>query len=374
MDHAEPTADQLRLFWDRAGVLFCIVGPDRRIACVNQAWTDLLGWREDQLLGRLPEEFLHPDDVPATRRVGFTDLGDEQRMLEHRTRCRHADGSVRWIQWSGHLRDGYWFGVGRDITAMHSAHRALQHSERRSRATLEALREGLVIVTPDRRIAEVNDRFAEMTGWSVRELIGRNPPYPWWPPEEYERADALLRAAARGEHGSRELTFMRRDGSRFPALVDEAPLVENAEGRPSTLSVVRDATELTDARDRLREAHEVARLSSWEWYDDDRVVIHYDGMRPETPPRYEVTGAQVLQAIAPDDRAVARRLRDEVSAGTREEFHVDLRVESAAIDVAWVEWRGQPLRGPRGSIVGVRGTAQDITARKRAELAAVQAI
>lgn len=364
----EPTEDELRLFWKRSGVLFCIIDERGRLTAVNSVWTDLLGWREDQLLGHRPQEFIHPDDL-ARARPGVVggDADGKHRLPEREHRFRNADGSVRWLQWSGYDRDGRWYGVGRDVTAMHTAQVALQHSERRSRATLTALREGLVITGADGRVLEINDRFAEMTGWTAREIVGARPPHPWWPPEDHERATALLHASTEGGPASRELTFMRRNGERFPALVDKAPLVERSAARPSTLFVVRDITELSQARDRLRASHEVARISGWEWFtEDDRVVITYDGMRPGTPPQYEVTGDDIIAVIAPEDRELARRLRDETAVGIREELMVDLRVAWPDIAVEWVEWRGRPMRDADGTIVGVRGTAQDISARKRA--------
>ncbi|UUY05527.1 PAS domain S-box protein [Svornostia abyssi] len=365
-----PTEDELRLFWNRSGVLFCIIDEAGRLAAVNAVWTDLLGWREDQLLGHRPQEFMHPDDL-AGPRPGIAAADSERPLPERDQRFRNADGSVRWLQWTGYDRDGRWYGVGRDVTAMHTSQVALQHSERRSRATLTALREGLVITGPDGRVLELNDRFAEMTGWTAREIVGTRPPHPWWPPEDHERATALLRASTDGGHASRELTFMRRNGERFPALVDKAPLVERSEAKPSTLFVIRDITELARTRDRLRASHEVARISGWEWFTEgDRVVINYDGMRPGTPPQYEVTGDDILSVIAPEDRELARRLRDETADGTREELMVDLRVASPNIAVEWVEWRGRPLRDADGTIIGVCGTAQDISARKRVEAAA----
>lgn len=355
-EHVDPTEAELRLFWDGAGVLFCII-DEGRFTSVNEAWTDLLGWREDQLLGRRPQEFLHPDDAD-TAQDGAEQTRLSGRVIDIRNRYRHADGSVRWLQWTGHMLEGRWYGVARDVTAMESAHTALQRSERRSRATVTALREGLVISDATGRLVEANARFAEMTGWAVRELLDQRPPYPWLPP------DATL-----GQDGTRELTLVRRDGSRFRALVDQTPLQERGSAHDSTLAVIRDVTELTETRDRLRAAHEVARMSSWEWFDEgDRVVVNYDGMRPEMPPRYELTGADVLRTLAMEDRELARRMRDETAAGTRPGFAVDLRVASSTIDVAWVEWRARPLHDADGTIIGVCGTAQDISARKHAEL------
>lgn len=364
MQGMEPAEDDLRLLWRHADVLLALLDDDGRFVAVNPAWTALLGWTEAQLLGHRIQEFMVSEDV-AGDAPRFTRVDGRRSAREVELRVRHADGSIRWLQWTADQHESGWYVAGRDVTARRTTQRALQRSERRSRAILTALREGLVVIGPDRRILEVNDRFAEMTGWSARDIVGIGPPFPWWPPgPDGELAADALQAALRGDGSSHELTFVRRDGGAFRALVDDAPLVEDPGARPGTLSVVRDISELTDARDRLREAHDVARLCSWEWFDDgDRVVITYDGMRPEMPPAYEVTGDRVVSVLGAEDRERARRLRDETAAGMRAEFVAEFRVDHPSIDVARVEWRGRPLRDAAGRLVGVRGTAQDVSRR-----------
>ena len=49
------------------------------------------------------------------------------------------------------------------------------------------------------RITYVNAAFCQMTGWSEAELVGRTPPFPYWPEEDREllaaRLDDELQAA-----------------------------------------------------------------------------------------------------------------------------------------------------------------------------------
>ena len=42
------------------------------------------------------------------------------------------------------------------------------------------------------RITYVNAAFCQMTGWSEQELVGRLPPFPYWPPDRYEENLRLL--------------------------------------------------------------------------------------------------------------------------------------------------------------------------------------
>jgi len=83
------------------------------------------------------------------------------------------------------------------------------------------------------RITYVNPAFCAMVGFSQEELLGHATPLPYWPPEmagEYQRRqDVRLASQAAPPREGIESLFMRKDGSRFPVLIIEAPLI-NAQG------------------------------------------------------------------------------------------------------------------------------------------------
>ncbi|WP_427914276.1 sensor histidine kinase [Ramlibacter sp. MMS24-I3-19] len=83
------------------------------------------------------------------------------------------------------------------------------------------------------RTTYVNPAFCAMVGFSAEELLGQGSPQPYWPPEmvgTYQKRQEIRLA---GRHvpprEGTESVFMRKDGSRFPVLIIEAPLI-NAHG------------------------------------------------------------------------------------------------------------------------------------------------
>ncbi|MFL5843653.1 MAG: ATP-binding protein [Solirubrobacteraceae bacterium] len=75
--------------------LLGVAGSDGVLTLVNPAWTTVLGWPEDQLLGRPLLELVHADDR-AGAEVLLTGAGESTcRML-----C--LDGAEHWIRWSAH--------------------------------------------------------------------------------------------------------------------------------------------------------------------------------------------------------------------------------------------------------------------------------
>jgi two-component system sensor histidine kinase DctS len=108
------------------------------------------------------------------------------------------------------------------------------------------------------RITYVNPAFCRMVGWSADELVGRDPPMPYWEPEMMEdtlaRHEEVLSGAASSE--GFELRFRRRNGERFDALIYEAPLVD-AEGRHiGWMGSVLDVTDRKHAEELARQQTE----------------------------------------------------------------------------------------------------------------------
>jgi two-component system sensor histidine kinase DctS len=70
-------------------------------------------------------------------------------------------------------------------------------------------------------------------GFGSEELLGHGSPAPYWPPEfvgEYQQRQAIRLAGGLPPREGYESVFMRKDGTRFPVLIIEAPLI-NAQGR-----------------------------------------------------------------------------------------------------------------------------------------------
>lgn len=85
----------------------------------------------------------------------------------------------------------------------------------------------------DGRITYVNPAFCDMVGFTPDELIGHTNPLPYWPPEFASEYSARQTVRMSGHHvpprEGYESTFMRKDGTRFPVMIYEAPLI-NAQG------------------------------------------------------------------------------------------------------------------------------------------------
>lgn len=72
---------------------------DGHLLQVNPAWEKVLGHSEEELKGVRPDQLVHPEDSPMLlERVKLLKAGIPVEYFE--IRCRHKDGSYRWIGWT----------------------------------------------------------------------------------------------------------------------------------------------------------------------------------------------------------------------------------------------------------------------------------
>ncbi len=123
----ERTQDRDRI-WRLSTDLMLVAQFDGIISAVNPAWTQALGWSEEQLLDSQFLALVHPDDVQSTL-AAMSGLESGQTIPHFKNRYRHMDGSYRTISWTAVPDKQFIHAVGRDIQAEEEANRALQLSQ-----------------------------------------------------------------------------------------------------------------------------------------------------------------------------------------------------------------------------------------------------
>lgn len=119
------------------------------------------------------------------------------------------------------------------------------------------------------RTTYVNPAFCQIVGFSPEEIMGGVDPPPYWPPEsaeQYRQRQASRMAGNQPPREGFESVFMRKDGTRFPVLIIEAPLI-NAHGlQTGWMSAVLDISEQRRVEELSRASQErlqaTARLAT----------------------------------------------------------------------------------------------------------------
>ncbi len=139
----------------------------------------------------------------------------------------------------------------RHVQGRYAAEAALREEHGFRKAMEDSLLTGLRARDLEGRIIYVNPAFCQMVGWSEGELVGLEPPMPYWSPEEYEQTRAIhdLVLAGRAPPEGVEVRLRRKNGETFDALIFEAPLIDAQGKQCGWMGSVLDITERKRAQE-----------------------------------------------------------------------------------------------------------------------------
>src|SRR6266702_3533934 len=142
--------------------------------------------------------------------------------------------------------------VYRDVTGRYRLEQQLQYSERKLRSLVESNILGVGVADVDGSIYEVNERVAQMVGYSKDELLSRS--FNWQqlvPPDSYEaQAQMTKTLLSTGVVPPQEGEYLRKDGSRLPVLA-AATLIDQE--LRLALGVILDISERKEIERRKQE-------------------------------------------------------------------------------------------------------------------------
>ena len=224
---------------------------------VNPAWTNLLGWSEDEIKRLHVSELRHPDDA-AHSIAGRRRLVEGVATVRIENRFRHKDGSWRWIDWTMTAEQGLIYLIGRHVTAEKVAAEALRESERQFRLFSEAATDySLIRLDAHGVVSSWNAGAQRINGYTEDEIVGRHFSCFYTAADRTARAPqrALTAAAQSGTHAA-EGWRARKDGSLyFASVVIDA--VRDEEGNLIGFAkVTRDITERREAEAKLQRAQQ----------------------------------------------------------------------------------------------------------------------
>jgi len=117
--------------WRTSQDLLLVVNPEGIFQAVNPAWTHILGWQPDEIVGCSYLDFIHPDDHASSQ--GALVKAAINGLPRYENRYRHKDGSYRWVSWVASPEETLIYASGRDITAEREAAEALVEAEEQLR-------------------------------------------------------------------------------------------------------------------------------------------------------------------------------------------------------------------------------------------------
>jgi PAS domain S-box-containing protein len=250
------------------------------------------------------------------------------------------------------------------------------------RAMENSMLTGMRALDMQGRITYVNAAFCQMTGWRESELVGRTPPFPYWPEADRDQLAARLDDELNGRSvsGGFQVRVKRKDGTLFDARLYVSPLIDARGHQTGWMTSMTDITEPNRIREQLSASYErfttvlealdasvsVAPLGSEELLFANKLYRLWFGV--QTVGHLQM----VAQAGVPDQPRTTDESADEVDSfvGLPTGGLTTAQSENAEIFVPelgkWLEVRSRYLNWVDGRLAQMV-IATDITPRRHAE-------
>lgn len=376
---AEEDLRKLSTVVDQSPASIVITDLDATIQYVNPRFTKVTGYQRDEAIGQ----------NPRILKSGLTSAETYHDMWHSLTSGRAWHGELVNKRKNGEL---YWeevhlapvknavgvtthyVGVKVEITPRKRAEEAIRQNEARFRHMLETSPIAVRIASASGRgVLFANQRYAELIGSPPGGVIGLDPKAYYARPEDY---DNVLKCLSRGERPTNMLVELLIPGGRPRWVLASYYTLEYA-GEAAVLGWFYDITERTemervlhDSEARLIDAQHIAHLGNWEldpqtgklwWSKEVFRIFEVD------PKRFGESYEDFLAAVHPDDRDAVDQAYL-ASVENRTPYDIVHRLLFPGGRVKYVHERGQTDFSPEGKPVRSRGTVQDITERRLAEI------
>ncbi|HEY3132199.1 MAG TPA: PAS domain S-box protein [Acidobacteriota bacterium] len=363
-----------RKIFENVQDIFYQTDMDGRIIEVSPSIERYSGFTRGELIGRTVNElYAYPED----RQSLLKEISKRGEATDFEVRLKNKQGKIIYASVNAHFlldKDGTPTGVEgalRDITE-----RKLRVAETyRLAYALKSVSECVVITNMQDRMLFFNDAFLKTYGYTEEELLGKHIDIVRSSNNSPEVTNQILPATLEGGGWQGELLNRRKDGSEFPIHLSTS-VVRDEEGKPVALiGVAVDITERMQAEAALRESEAKYRAL----YDDAPVGYH----EIDTEGRItrinrselemlgyttdEMLGHYAWEFVAERDaarKAIAAKISREKPLTSFERTFI--KKDGALIPVL-VEDR--LILDAEGHVTGIRSTVEDISLRKRAEIA-----
>lgn len=106
---------KLQLFFTLSPDMFCIADRQGDLITVNDAWTRILGWSEEELMSHTLLDLVHPDDIARTKAI-MAHMSDHDIIRFHNRYKMKDKNDYVVLEWSAtKWTDGLTYAAARPV-------------------------------------------------------------------------------------------------------------------------------------------------------------------------------------------------------------------------------------------------------------------
>ncbi len=169
--HLEFSEAKFKHFFEITPSMLCIAGFDGYFQWVNPAFSEILGFTQQELVTEPFINFVHSEDRAATI-AELENLEAGKTTISFENRYRNKAGKYRWFLWTAKpdISEQMIYAVAQDITERKAAEQALQESEERWHLALIGANDGIWDWNVKTNEVFFSRRWKEMLGFAEEEI------------------------------------------------------------------------------------------------------------------------------------------------------------------------------------------------------------
>jgi len=370
---------RLRLSFDRAATGMVTFDTEGLIVQANSAFSEQIGYDHEQLIGMKWCDLMNPDDrEDAEERIACA-LGDGPTHWKAEDRLVRADGSEFWaaiVVSLIHDENGNpssCFLQISDISEQKAAEQALSSSEQRYRSLFEGIPVALYRTSPEGKILDANPALVELLEFPDRESMLQMDVHDAYV-DPSGRDDMTGKLEVEGQLLGIEELLRTYEGQEI-WVRDSSRVVHDADGGIAYYegalvdTTFRHKAEraLRESEARFRAIFEHAPIGVVAVDMDHRIIAANTELGRMVGKEIEELRGNILDLTHPDDRALDKRMKDELLAGKVPSYRLVKRYLHADGHVIWIELAVTLVRDEHDEPELMIGLIRDITDQRQAE-------
>jgi PAS domain S-box-containing protein len=360
---------------ERSPLPFEVIGRDGHFLTCNGAFSDLIGYSQDELRSMTWTQITPPE---------LYDLGHSMRkqisnghLSRFETAYIRKDGSHidveifpnRFLDEQGIPQ--YYYAFVADITDSRKVENALRQSEEKYRLLTETAEDFIYVIDRNLRVVFLNRSGAASIGKTPEEVIGQ-PLSSIFPQKTVEHFSRNLMAIFNSGRSIRDVHGFNFPNKDFWLHVKLTPILDDKGNVAQVIGISRDITDMKRMEHSLRESEqkhrnivETANEGIWLLSTEYRTIFANRRMADMLGYTVEeMMGRRVTDFVYPEDIPADITRWEEAIRGERRQTEFRYRKKDG--NPIWVQLNDTPYY-ENGRFVGMLGMFTDITERRRAD-------
>ncbi len=258
---------ELNIILDSSPIIIFYKDKEGKFKQVNEAFAKTLKTTKEKLIGKTVADLYSPKIAQDMRNDDLIVMQSKQPKLEIIEPYESPTG-IRWIRTDkipSYDQNGTVNGIigfSEDITERKEAQDALIESEKKYRMLIETASEGIILGKPDGPYIFVNNRFAQMLGYTIQEILGKSGTDFAFEEKYKQQIIQNRKALHAGQCIFGERILRKKDGSILWTAYNASPMFDKEGKHIANMSLYTDITEHKKIENQLKEKERLAAIGA----------------------------------------------------------------------------------------------------------------